>query len=87
MLYFKKMLEGTRPKVASIWLQQVIMSEAPIFGTPPKTMISMTSGDKGPTESQTLPLGCDPYIEIFKGGLLIFQRQLYPPMNMFLQIP
>ena len=70
MLYFKKMLEGTRPKVASIWLKRVIMSEAPIFGPPPKTMIS--PDDEGLTGSQSLPLGCAPYIEIFKGGSLIF---------------
>ena len=76
--YFEKMLEGARPRVASIWLKRVIISEAPKFGVPPKTMKKSDDNNTNDLSSeatkgtQTLALGCAPYIEIYKGDSLIF---------------
>ena len=71
--YFANMLDGVRPSQPPLMLKRIIMSEAPKFGKRP----AVPSGGEGseesaPTGSGEVVFGCAPYLQLFKGGNLVF---------------
>ena len=67
--YFANMLDGVRPSQPPLMLKRIIMSEAPKFGKRPAPPSSEGSEENASGE----PLfGCAPYLQIFKGGNLVF---------------
>lgn len=64
--YFANMLDGIRPSQPPLLLKRIIMSSAPKFDN-----YSDQLSDKN-SDGDHCVLGCAPYIQIFKGGKLIF---------------
>mmetsp|Transcript_36980 Transcript_36980/g.54294 ORF Transcript_36980/g.54294 Transcript_36980/m.54294 type:complete len:914 (-) Transcript_36980:222-2963(-) len=62
--YFSNMLDGVRPNQPPLLLKRIIMSEAPRFEKPPK--------DHPTPVTLAQPMGCSPYLQIFKAGQLVF---------------
>ena len=72
--YFANMLDGVRPSQPPLMLKRIIMSEAPKFGkraAPPSTSEDGSSEENTTTSGQAL-FGCAPYLQLFKGGNLVF---------------
>ena len=72
--YFANMLDGVRPSQPPLMLKRIIMSEAPKFGkrpAPPSSSEDGSSEDNTATSGQVL-FGCAPYLQLFKGGNLVF---------------
>lgn len=65
--YFKNMLDGVRPSQPPLLLKRIIMSEAPKFAKGP----TRENMKESPEDEKKL-MGCAPYLQIFKGGKLIF---------------
>lgn len=63
--YFKNMLDNVRPSQPPLLLKRIIMSEAPKFAKgPPRENMEQLDDPK--------LMGCAPYLQIFKGGKLIY---------------
>lgn len=85
MTYFANMLDAVRPSQPPLLLTRIVMSEAPKFGIQPK---STNTGKEGRTNEE--PLGCVPYIQIFKAGNLVFETShlaSYVPSDGPISIP
>lgn len=63
------MMDGVRPHQPPLLLKRLIMSEAPRYSRPPPSR--QEEQNEGVLISQPV-LGCAPYLQIFKGGQLIF---------------
>lgn len=61
--YFTNMMDGVKPRSSPLLLRRVIMNTIPVFST-------RKSQDEDGTEIETS--GCSPYLQIFKGGKLVF---------------
>lgn len=64
--YFANMLDGIRPSQPPLLLRRIIMSEAPKL-----EKYSSEMSDKD-SDGDNCRVGCAPYVQIFKGGKLIF---------------
>jgi len=72
--YFANMLDGVRPSQPPLMLKRIIMSEAPKFGkrpAPPSSSEDGSSKENTSTSGKVL-FGCAPYLQLFKGGNLVF---------------
>ncbi|CAM9796205.1 unnamed protein product, partial [Phaeothamnion confervicola] len=79
--YFSNMLEGVRPRSEPLLLRRVIMNTIPTFGTTDGTLLRSDLPPPPPGADNTAPVGCCPYIQIFKGGKLIFTTTYQPPTS------
>mmetsp|Transcript_16413 Transcript_16413/g.45757 ORF Transcript_16413/g.45757 Transcript_16413/m.45757 type:complete len:807 (+) Transcript_16413:117-2537(+) len=72
--YFKNMLDGVRPSQPPILLKRIIMSEAPKYAKgPPRENPEGQNGQlTGADADDAQLMGCAPYLQIFKGGQLLF---------------
>lgn len=70
-----------RPRSEPLFLRRVIMNTIPIFGTKGGGVIGPGKGAAAAAEEAAVAaggegengaLGCCPYIQVFKGGTLIF---------------
>ena len=60
--YFSNMLDGVKPRSEPLLLRRVIMNTVPLFGAPRDDAAEASAGN----------LGCCPYLQLFRGGKLIF---------------
>eukprot|EP01083_Nonionella_stella_P007289 21089_1 len=71
--YFTNMLDGIRPSQPPLLLKRILMSEAPKFEkyhlTKSDDIDDVSKNEDDQREGQ---LGCAPYLQIFKGGKLVF---------------
>ncbi|CAM9186351.1 unnamed protein product [Scytosiphon promiscuus] len=79
--YFSSVMEGVRPRSEPLLLRRVIMNTIPTFGTKNGGVIGPGKGAAAKAEEEAVAaggegeggaLGCCPYIQVFKGGALIF---------------
>lgn len=77
--YFASVMEGVRPRSEPLLLRRVIMNTIPTFGKKGGDVDRASSGaaatkanDAGEGGADQDALGCCPYIQIFKGGALLF---------------
>jgi len=75
--YFSNMLDGVRPAQPPLLLKRIIMSEAPKFAKgPPRpdhpVDLNDSTNDMQPYDPDEAAMGCAPYLQIFKGGQLLF---------------
>lgn len=77
--YFSNMLDGVRPSQPPLVLKRIIMSEAPKFEKYQAIQRGNSDNDGSDDEGPSDPLadyagklGCAPYLQIFKGGKLVF---------------
>ena len=63
-------MEGVKPRSSPMLLKRVILNSIPIFSTR-GTMSAEDGNDMGST-LQGETSGCCPYLQIFKGGKLVF---------------
>mmetsp|Transcript_19706 Transcript_19706/g.23444 ORF Transcript_19706/g.23444 Transcript_19706/m.23444 type:complete len:740 (+) Transcript_19706:67-2286(+) len=74
--YFSNMLDGVKPRSEPLLLRRIIMNSVPKFGTQrgdvrdPALPRSELVGQFPPGDPRDL--GCCPYIQLFKGGKLLF---------------
>lgn len=74
--YFSNMLDGVKPRSEPLLLRRIIMNSVPKFGTQlgevrdPSHAPSELIGQLPPGDPRDL--GCCPYIQLFKGGKLLF---------------
>lgn len=78
--YFASVVEGVRPRSEPLLLRRVIMNTIPTFGRKSEsTGESGSAGGDGQaqgagtgTDEGDDALGCCPYLQVFKGGALLF---------------
>lgn len=75
--YFSNMLDGVKPRSDPLLLRRIIMNTIPKFGTqlgavrdPSLPKSELDDGSLPPGDPRDL--GCCPYIQLFKGGKLVF---------------
>ncbi|CAM9754893.1 unnamed protein product [Ectocarpus sp. 6 AP-2014] len=85
--YFSSVMEGVRPRSEPLLLRRVIMNTIPTFGTKNGGVIGPGKGAAAKAEEEAVAaggegedgaLGCCPYIQVFKGGALIFTATYRP---------
>ncbi|CAM9847808.1 unnamed protein product [Ectocarpus sp. 12 AP-2014] len=85
--YFSSVMEGVRPRSEPLLLRRVIMNTIPTFGTRNGGVIGPGKGAAAKAEEEAVAaggegedgaLGCCPYIQVFKGGALIFTATYRP---------
>ena len=79
MGYFANMLDGVRPSRPPLVLKRIIMSQAPKFGKRQNNNAAGGGGVEGKGGEEDMDQqqlqqvwGCAPYLQLFKGGNLIF---------------
>lgn len=76
--YFASVMEGVRPRSEPLLLRRVIMNTIPTFGKKGDGSDAAGAGNSAASSGEAdgsdkgEALGCCPYIQIFKGGALIF---------------
>lgn len=74
--YFSGVMDGVRPRSEPLLLRRVIMNTIPTFGVRDGT--PLPPGEGGAAAAAAAAggsaggLGCCPYVQVFKGGSLIF---------------
>jgi hypothetical protein len=85
--YFSNVLDGVKPRAEPLLLRRIIMNGTPGYcadptwtdSAPPSSSSSDSSQEEAPPPPS--PLGCCPYIQLFKNGRLMASALATAPSN------
>ncbi|CAI5727818.1 unnamed protein product [Peronospora effusa] len=67
--YFNNVMEGVKPRSSPLLLRRIIINTIPVFGE--RRVLEQAKDTSTDDGSETVE-GCCPYLQIFKGGKLVF---------------